>query len=222
VFNKVATNRVRCQLIEDHWPDICRVAGTLHTRAATASDLVRVLQRSGQPTTLGRAIAELGSLRGPLAEPAGNGRPVPLECEAKRGPVHTSFSGKRSTSLSRRSVTVARSRPARYSAWRNSRSLSAPRSTSRCTSPSSSAKIDANGADERRADPVHHLSFRGTGPAPTGTKDQRAFVQVALQLVVRGLFARGGSGRRHAPPRSRRVGSAQTASWAKYFSSCES
>ena len=62
VFNKVATNRVRRQLIQEHWPDICRVAGTLHTRAATASDLVRVLQRSGQPTTLGRAIAELGRI----------------------------------------------------------------------------------------------------------------------------------------------------------------
>ena len=42
--------------------DICRVAGTLHTRAATASDLVRDLQRSGQPTPLGRAIAELGRI----------------------------------------------------------------------------------------------------------------------------------------------------------------
>ncbi len=61
-FNRVATNRVRRQLIEDNWPDICRVAGTLQTRAATASDLIRVLQRSGQPTTLGRAVAELGRI----------------------------------------------------------------------------------------------------------------------------------------------------------------
>ena len=61
-FNRVAINRIRRQLIEDNWADICRVAGTLHTRAATASDLIRVLQRSGQPTALGRAIAELGRI----------------------------------------------------------------------------------------------------------------------------------------------------------------
>ncbi len=61
-FNHVATNRIRRQRIEDQWSDICRVAGTLHTRAATASDLIRVLQRAGQPTTLGRAIAELGRI----------------------------------------------------------------------------------------------------------------------------------------------------------------
>jgi TnpA family transposase len=46
-FNRVATNRIRRQLIEDHWPDICRVAGTLHSRAATASDIIRALQRAG-------------------------------------------------------------------------------------------------------------------------------------------------------------------------------
>jgi TnpA family transposase len=61
-FNRVATNRIRRQLIEDNWSDICRVAGTLQTKAATASDVIRVLQRSGQPTTLGRAIAELGRI----------------------------------------------------------------------------------------------------------------------------------------------------------------
>ncbi len=61
-FNRVATNRIRRQLIEDHWPDICRVAGTLHSRAATASDVIRALQRAGQPTTLGKAIAELGRI----------------------------------------------------------------------------------------------------------------------------------------------------------------
>ncbi len=58
----MATNRIHRQLIEDHWSDICRVAGTLQTKAATASDVIRVLQRAGQPTTVGRAIAELGRI----------------------------------------------------------------------------------------------------------------------------------------------------------------
>jgi len=61
-FNRVATNRIRRELVEGHWPDICRVAGTLHSRAATASDVIRALQRAGHPTTLGKAIAELGRI----------------------------------------------------------------------------------------------------------------------------------------------------------------
>jgi TnpA family transposase len=59
-LNEVARHRVNTQLIVDQWDDICRVAGTLHTRAATASQVIRSLQRAGQPTTLGRAIAEVG------------------------------------------------------------------------------------------------------------------------------------------------------------------
>jgi TnpA family transposase len=58
----VATNRIRRQLIEEHWPDICRVAGTLHSRSATASDVIRALQPGGAPTALGKAIAELGRI----------------------------------------------------------------------------------------------------------------------------------------------------------------
>jgi len=36
-FKRVPKNRIRRQLVEDHWSDIGPVAGTLHTRAATAS-----------------------------------------------------------------------------------------------------------------------------------------------------------------------------------------
>ena len=38
------------------------MAGTLHSRTATASDVIRALQRAGQPTALGKAIAELGRI----------------------------------------------------------------------------------------------------------------------------------------------------------------
>ncbi|MHB8508665.1 MAG: Tn3 family transposase [Candidatus Dormibacteria bacterium] len=61
-LNRVARHRVNTQLIVDQWDDSCRVAGTLHTRAATASQVIRTLQRAGQPTTLGRAIAEIGRI----------------------------------------------------------------------------------------------------------------------------------------------------------------
>ena len=64
-LNGVARHRVNTQLIFEQWDDICRVAGTLHTRAATASQVIRTLQRAGQPTTLGRAIAEVAALPAP-------------------------------------------------------------------------------------------------------------------------------------------------------------
>ncbi len=36
--------------------------GTLHSRAASAPDVIRALQRAGYPSTLGKAIAELGRI----------------------------------------------------------------------------------------------------------------------------------------------------------------
>ena len=59
-LNRVARHRVSTGLIAAHWDDVCRVAGTLHTRATTASELIRALQRGGQPTPLARAIGEIG------------------------------------------------------------------------------------------------------------------------------------------------------------------
>jgi TnpA family transposase len=59
-LNRVAANRLDPDLIVAQWPDVLRVAGTLHTRAATASEVIRALQRNGQPTPLARAIGEIG------------------------------------------------------------------------------------------------------------------------------------------------------------------
>jgi len=47
-------------IVEAHWDDILRVAGSLMLGRVAASDLVRVLQSGGRPTALGRAIAEVG------------------------------------------------------------------------------------------------------------------------------------------------------------------
>lgn len=60
VLNRVAVNRLDPDLIVAHWPDVLRVAGTLHTAAATASEVIRALQRNGQPTPLARVICEIG------------------------------------------------------------------------------------------------------------------------------------------------------------------
>jgi hypothetical protein len=49
-------------LIRRNWPDILRVIGSLSTGAIQASELMRVTQGGGTPTTLGRALAEYGRI----------------------------------------------------------------------------------------------------------------------------------------------------------------
>jgi TnpA family transposase len=56
----LARHRVNLELVAANWDDILRVAGSLMVGRVAASDLIRVLQAGGRPTTLGRAIAEIG------------------------------------------------------------------------------------------------------------------------------------------------------------------
>jgi TnpA family transposase len=58
----LARQRVKSQLIEDHWDDMLRVAGSLKLGTVSALEIMRVLQRLGKPSTLGRAIGELGRI----------------------------------------------------------------------------------------------------------------------------------------------------------------
>ncbi|PZS34422.1 MAG: hypothetical protein DLM61_03560 [Pseudonocardiales bacterium] len=64
-LNPLARHRINIGLIRDHWDDICRVVGTLHTKAAVPSEVIRALQRAGRPVVLARAIAEIGKAYGP-------------------------------------------------------------------------------------------------------------------------------------------------------------
>ncbi|MBW3613984.1 MAG: transposase [Actinobacteria bacterium] len=59
--------RIDAALIREHWDDMCRVAGTLHTKAAVASEVIQALQRGGRPTTLARALAEVGRISRTIA-----------------------------------------------------------------------------------------------------------------------------------------------------------
>jgi hypothetical protein len=61
-LNPLARHRINIGLIRDHWDDICRVVGTLHTKAAVPSEVIRALQRAGRPVVLARAIAEIGKV----------------------------------------------------------------------------------------------------------------------------------------------------------------
>jgi TnpA family transposase len=59
-LNGLARHRVRTELIVRHWDDLLRVAGSLKMGAISASELTRSLLRSSRPSTLTRAIGELG------------------------------------------------------------------------------------------------------------------------------------------------------------------
>jgi TnpA family transposase len=59
-LNPVARNTLSYQRISDHWEDMLRVAGSLHTGAVASYDLLRMLGRDGHPTPLGAAFADYG------------------------------------------------------------------------------------------------------------------------------------------------------------------
>jgi TnpA family transposase len=61
-LNGLARHRINTNLIANNWDDILRVAGSLKVGTVHASTLVQALQRGGHPTTLARAIAELGRI----------------------------------------------------------------------------------------------------------------------------------------------------------------
>lgn len=60
VLNGIARQRLNTDLIEHNWDDLLRVAGSLKLGTVSATEIVRTLYRGDQPSTLGRAIAELG------------------------------------------------------------------------------------------------------------------------------------------------------------------
>ena len=62
VLNFLARNRISTGLIERNWDDMLRVAGSLKQQTVSASELIRSLLRSKRPSTLARAISELGRI----------------------------------------------------------------------------------------------------------------------------------------------------------------
>ena len=56
----LARQRVNTKLIAQNWDDMLRVAGSLKLSTISASELTRSLLRSNRPSTLARAISELG------------------------------------------------------------------------------------------------------------------------------------------------------------------
>jgi TnpA family transposase len=59
-LNGLARQRINIPRIARNWDDLLRVAGSLKMGTVGATELVRGLQRGGRPSTLGRAIGEVG------------------------------------------------------------------------------------------------------------------------------------------------------------------
>jgi TnpA family transposase len=61
-LNGLARHRVNIPLIRRNWDDLLRVAGSLKQGTISASELVRSLLRGERPSTLARAMGELGRI----------------------------------------------------------------------------------------------------------------------------------------------------------------
>ena len=59
-MNDVARHHLSFDKIRAQWPDMLRVAGSLHTGTVAGYDLLRMLGRDGNPSPLGAAFAEYG------------------------------------------------------------------------------------------------------------------------------------------------------------------
>ena len=58
----IARQRINIPLIENHWDDMLRVAGSLKLGMVSAIDIMRTLSPGDKPSVLGRAIGELGRI----------------------------------------------------------------------------------------------------------------------------------------------------------------
>jgi TnpA family transposase len=61
-LNSLARSKVSLNRIRESWPDMLRVAGSLHTGTVRAYDLVRMLSRDGKPGRLGQAFEHYGRI----------------------------------------------------------------------------------------------------------------------------------------------------------------
>lgn len=61
-LDQAARGKIDLSRIIRHWPDIVRVVASVHSGQICASDAIRMLQRGGNPTQLGDALAHLGRI----------------------------------------------------------------------------------------------------------------------------------------------------------------
>jgi carboxylesterase type B len=61
-LNGVARHRINTKLIEDHWDDMLRLAGSLKLGTVQAAAVMKTLRIDDRPTKLAQAVAELGRI----------------------------------------------------------------------------------------------------------------------------------------------------------------
>ncbi len=61
-LNGIARNQINTALIATHWDDLLRVAGSLKLGTVSAVDLMRSLQKGNAPSSLSKAMSELGRI----------------------------------------------------------------------------------------------------------------------------------------------------------------
>jgi TnpA family transposase len=61
-LNTAARGRIDLERIRRHWPDILRIVASIYTGQVRAHDVIRMLQRDGNPTPLGEAIQAYGRI----------------------------------------------------------------------------------------------------------------------------------------------------------------
>jgi TnpA family transposase len=62
LLDNISKNKINLKLIYDNWDEMLRVMASLKLGAVNATNLIRMLQRGGKPTMLGRSIIELGRI----------------------------------------------------------------------------------------------------------------------------------------------------------------
>ncbi len=62
VMNNLSKNKLHEDIIIKYWDDMLRVAGSLKLGTINPTNLIKMLQRGGRPTMLGRAIGEFGRI----------------------------------------------------------------------------------------------------------------------------------------------------------------
>ena len=62
VLNGLARQTINHNLITENWDDVLRVAGSLKLGTVNVTELLRALQGNGHPSTLAKAIAEVGRI----------------------------------------------------------------------------------------------------------------------------------------------------------------
>ena len=62
LLNNLARQTVKTELIEQNWDDLLRVAGSLKFGTVSATEIMRALHRGTKPSTIAKAIGELGKI----------------------------------------------------------------------------------------------------------------------------------------------------------------